>query len=54
MINFIKPSVRKQATERREESRRENDILVDTNSNFYTRIERNNMDLKISKNFLKN
>jgi hypothetical protein len=51
MINLIKPAVRKKATERGEELRRENDIIVDTNSNFYTRIERNNMDLKISKNF---
>ena len=32
-----------------EQSKRENDIMVETNSNYYTKIDRNKMDLKLSK-----
>jgi hypothetical protein len=32
-----------------DQSKRENDIMVETNSNYYTKIDRNKMDLKLSK-----
>jgi hypothetical protein len=44
--------VRKNTAFDRDQSRRENDIMVETKSNYYTKIERNKMNLKISKGYI--